>query len=86
MTRKPAIRRISAVVDIERYTKLTAPQQVDAQGRLLWTVVNAVRATGVDPARCERQHQGDGQLIMLPSGIDEAHVLPTAIRAFQPRP
>jgi len=78
----PAVRRISLVIDIEGYSKRTAPEQVDAQGRLMWVVVNALRAAGVSPTDCERQDQGDGQLIMLPPGINEAHALPTIIMAM----
>ncbi|WP_169809438.1 hypothetical protein [Actinomadura chibensis] len=75
------MRRISFVVDLEAYSRRTAPEQVDAQGRLLWSMVNALRAAGLGPATCARQDQGDGQLIILPAGINEAHVLPTVIRA-----
>lgn len=83
MGTKPAIRRISIALDIEQYGKLTAPEQADAQDRLLWIAVNFLRAAGVKLSRCMRQDEGDGQLIMLPSGIDEAHVLPAAIMALE---
>ncbi len=78
----PAVRRISFVVDIEGYSRRTAPGQVDAQGRLLWTVTHALRAAGVSSTECERQDQGDGQLIILPPGVDEARVPPTLILAM----
>ncbi|MFC5750846.1 hypothetical protein [Actinomadura rugatobispora] len=78
----PAVRRTSLVVDLEGYSKRSAPGQVDAQGRLLWSMVHALKAAGIAPDSCARQDQGDGQLITLPPGINEARVLPTVILAL----
>ncbi len=49
------------------------------QDRLLWTMVQACRAGGVNPARCDRQDSGDGQLLILPPGINEGSVLPNTV-------
>jgi hypothetical protein len=63
-------------VDIESYSSRTMPEQVDLQNRLLWTAVQACHLAGIKPARCDRQDSGDGEILILPPGIDEQKVLP----------
>jgi len=75
----PAIRRLCLAVDVESYSRRSRPEQLDVQNRLLWAMVQACRAAGVKPARCDRQDSGDGQILILPAGIDESAVLPSAV-------
>jgi hypothetical protein len=72
----PAIRRLCLAVDVESFSRRTRPEQLDVQNRLLWTMVQGCRAAGVRPARCDRQDSGDGQILVLPPGVDENKVLP----------
>jgi hypothetical protein len=71
-----AIRRLCLAVDVESYSRRSRPEQLDVQNRLLWTMVQACRAASVDPAGCDRQDSGDGQILLLPGGADESKVLP----------
>src|ERR1700683_3246237 len=72
----PAIRRLCLAVDIVGYSGRSRSEQIDVQTRLLWTMVQACGAAGINPARCDRQDSGDGQILVLPPGIDEAKVIP----------
>ena len=78
-TNPPAIRRLCLAADVESYSRRPRPEQLDIQNRLLWTMVQACRAAGVKPARCDRQDSGDGQILILPPGIDESTVLPNIV-------
>jgi len=75
----PAIRRLCLAVDVESYSTRPRAEQIDVQNRLLWTMVQACRTARINPARCDRQDSGDGQILILPTGIDEGKVLPDAI-------
>ncbi|MFJ8013886.1 hypothetical protein [Streptomyces sp. NPDC096339] len=77
------MRRLCLVVDVEKYSSRPNPAALDVQDRLLWAVFQACRAAGVDPTGCARQDQGDGQLLVMPAGIDEGHALPGVIRALR---
>jgi hypothetical protein len=70
-TTLPAIRRLCLAVDVESYSRRGRAEQIDVQNRLLWTMTQACRSAGLSPARCDRQDSGDGQILILPSGIDE---------------
>jgi hypothetical protein len=74
-----AIRRLCLAVDVDSYSGRTRARQLDVQNRLLWMMVEACRAGGVNPARCDRQDSGDGQILLFPGGINEATVLPSAV-------
>jgi hypothetical protein len=67
----PAIRRLCLAVDVESYSRRRRAEQIDVQNRLLWTMAQACRSANVNPARCDRQDSGDGQILILPPGIDE---------------
>lgn len=79
----PGVRRLCLVVDVEKYSGRRSPAAVDVQDRLLWAMLQTCRVAEVDPARCARQDSGDGQLLVLPPGIDEGHVLPSAVRGLR---
>ncbi|GAA1754229.1 hypothetical protein [Luedemannella helvata] len=75
----PAIRRLCLVVDIESYSALDHPAQLRAQARLASALTTAVRRAGIRPGLPRRgvirQNRGDGQLVLLPPGIDEARAI-----------
>lgn len=78
----PAIRRLCLAVDIVSYSTRPRAEQIDVQTRLLWTMVQGCRAAGISPVRCDRQDSGDGQILILPPGIDEARSIPDLIRGL----
>ena len=75
----PAIRRLCLVVDIESYSALDHRDQHGAQYRLAHVLASAVRRAGVRRGLLgdgvARQNRGDGQLVLMPAGIDEAKVI-----------
>jgi len=74
-----AFRRLCLAVDVESYSKRLRDEQLDLQNRLLWAMVQGCRAARVNPARCDRQDSGDGQILILPPGVDERAVLPDVV-------
>ncbi|MFB6892781.1 hypothetical protein ACFCX4_26110 [Kitasatospora sp. NPDC056327] len=72
----PRMRRICLVVDIEAYSGRPYRVQEKTQDRLDRALDHACRRGGIDRARCEAQDRGDGQLLLLPAGSDEAKALP----------
>lgn len=77
-----AIRRLCVAVDIASYSSRTRPAQIDAQNRLLWTMAQGCLAAEVNPARCAREDSGDGQILILPTGVDEARVIPGLVKGL----
>ncbi|WP_238005245.1 hypothetical protein KZZ52_17025 [Dactylosporangium sp. AC04546] len=63
------------MVDIEGYSRHAAVTQVDAQRRLRQVTEYACGQAGVDIEPGARQDQGDGQLLLLPTGLNEPHVV-----------
>src|SRR5262245_24233209 len=82
----PAIRRLCLVVDIESYSSLDHQAQHRAQARLAKVLTTAVRRAGVRYALLGRgairQNRGDGQLVLLPAGIDEARAISGLVRGL----
>lgn len=70
-----AFRRLCVAVDVESYSKRSRDEQLDVQNRLLWAMAQGCRVARVNPARCDRQDSGDGQILILPVGVDESAVL-----------
>jgi hypothetical protein len=79
----PGIRRISLVVDIEAYSQRHNRAQLDLQRLLVWTLEQACTRAGIAIPRCSRQDQGDGQLLILPPGLDESRQLPLLVRGLR---
>ncbi|MFB7470496.1 hypothetical protein [Kitasatospora sp. NPDC056184] len=75
-TETPRLRRICLVVDIEAYGGRPYPVQQKVQERLDRALDHACERAGVHRSRCESQDRGDGQLLLLPTGVDEAKALP----------
>ncbi|MED7955117.1 hypothetical protein [Streptomyces sp. BE303] len=69
-------RRICLVVDIEAYSGRLYPVQGDIQDRLHRALDHAFVRARVERGRCEAQDRGDGQLLLLPPGTNEAVALP----------
>ena len=52
--------------------------------RLSWVIVNALRAAGISPDRCERQDEGEGrQILTLPSGLNMPGTVVAMLRAMR---
>ncbi|WP_238018381.1 hypothetical protein KZZ52_56825 [Dactylosporangium sp. AC04546] len=76
----PGVRRVTLVVDVEAYSLRDNRAQVELQQTLLWTLERACTRAGVGVKQCLRQDRGDGQLVILPPGIDESRQLPLLLR------
>lgn len=56
----------------------------NAADRLSWVIVNALRAAGISPDRCERQDDGNGrQILTLPPGLNMAGTVMAILRAVR---
>jgi hypothetical protein len=78
----PGVRRLVAVIDAEAYSLRSHPEQFGLQHRLDAVVRAGLAAAGVRRRRVEVQDRGDGQLLVLPAGIDEARALPGLLRGL----
>jgi hypothetical protein len=67
----PRVRRLCVVVDIRRYSELDTADQDRAQSALARLLDEAAATTGVPRFEWTRQDGGDGELALLPPGIDE---------------
>lgn len=76
----PAVRRLCAVVDVEGYSRHLNPVQIGIQQRLDAVLRSGLHAAGVLRRRTEHQDRGDGRLLVLPAGVDEARVVPGLLR------
>jgi hypothetical protein len=72
----PRQRRLCLVVDIEAYGGRPYAAQQRAQSRLAQGLDHACERAGVRRSSCALQDRGDGQLLLLPPGIDEERVVP----------
>jgi hypothetical protein len=76
--------RLCLVTDIESYSTHTTPQQGDAQQRLLRITQRALaRAQIFRVARLEHQDRGDGQLLLMPSRLDQTKAIPAFVRGLR---
>lgn len=78
MTTKPArygVRRMCVAVDLEHYSRRTDAGQIEAQRAMARMVREAGERGALERAQWHTQEQGDGELALLPPGIDEAHVI-----------
>jgi hypothetical protein len=72
-------RRLCLSVDLRKYSQHTYTEQADAQARLTRVLAHALKRARVPRVFLQRQPQGDGQLLVLPSGLDEVRALPQLI-------
>lgn len=78
----PGVRRLCLAVDIEKYSARDNADMVRLQRVLLRTLRTACARAGVDWERCGRQAQGDGYLLVMEPGIDEARVVPLLLEGL----
>lgn len=72
----PRQRRLCLVVDIEAYSGKPYPVQQRAQTALARALDHACERAGVGRASCDLQDRGDGQLLLLPTDVDEERAVP----------
>ena len=76
---KSMMHRLCLAVDAESYSGSLRHEQFDVQNRLLWTIVQACRAAGVNTESCNRQSSDSGQVLIFPSSIDKNTVIPNVV-------
>ncbi|WP_424530670.1 hypothetical protein ACOZ38_13005 [Sphaerisporangium viridialbum] len=84
------VRRLCIGLDVEKYSRRSDPEQKEIQRRLVEVIAQTSKEAGLDRlyvaergtyAESEaatvmfRQEQGDGLLLLLPSGVSEARVI-----------
>jgi len=74
----PTVRRLCLAVDVESYSSRDAQGQCHVQTGLMTVLDRAATAAGLLREEWDRQGQGDGELAVLPPGLDE----PRAIDEF----
>ena len=79
----PAIRRLCVGVDLKGYHALDADDQNRVQGALMRVLEEAADATAVPRVEWSRQPGGDGELGLLPPGIDEIQFVHRYVRALR---
>lgn len=62
--------RLLLAVDLEKYSRLDAQQQLSAQTALCRLLNDCARRAGLDPSSWYRQRGGDGELVVLPADVD----------------
>lgn len=78
----PGVRRVVVAVDVERYSRHLNTVQFGMQDRLRTVLRAALSRARVARRRVEFQESGDGQLLVLPPGVDEAQVVPGFLRGL----
>jgi hypothetical protein len=81
MSRGRPRRALCVAADIENWSGRPAPEQMRAQHTLVTVIRDACAAARLP--RKFAQVNGDGVLIIAPSGIDETRTIPDLIRALQ---
>ena len=71
----PGIRRLCMAVDLEHYSLRDNPGQVEAQRLLVQLLKEASDSAGLDRIYWDTQPTGDGEVALLPPGVDEARVI-----------
>jgi hypothetical protein len=75
--------RLCFAADIEQYSRFRTPEAVRAQQRLTEALARARRHAGIAEDRVETQESGDGQFVVLPTGLDESEVIPALVHGFR---
>lgn len=68
--------RLCMAVDIELFSRFNRLEAQRAQTRLLAALLHARRHAGIREEHVVVQHAGDGQLAILPPGLDGSTVIP----------
>jgi hypothetical protein len=69
------VRRLCIAMDLEHYSQRPDSGQVEAQRAMSGLLREAGRHGALERAQWDIQQQGDGELALLPPGIDEAYVV-----------
>jgi len=86
MTEEPGghgVRRMCIAFDLERYSRGTDAAQIEKQRAMAGLVREASERGALERAHWLRQEQGDGELALLPPGIDEARLVTSLWREFR---
>jgi len=76
----PATRRLLIAVDAERYSAQNDPGQLKFQKDLVEVLKDACGNAGLDRMYWQTQATGDGELALLPPGVDETRVIDDFVR------
>lgn len=76
------VRRMCVAFDLEKYSTGTDAAQIEKQRALAKLAGEVAERGGLARADWITQAQGDGELALLPAGIDEEHVLTALWREF----
>lgn len=77
------VRRMCLAFDLERYSAGNDADQIEKQRAMMIMVREACDRGALERAHWLKQEQGDGELAVLPPGIDEAHVITALWREFR---
>jgi hypothetical protein len=77
------VRRMCIAFDLERYSAGRDVDQIEKQRAMMAMVREACERGALERAHWMKQEQGDGELAVLPPGIDEAHVVTALWREFR---
>jgi hypothetical protein len=69
------VRRMCIAADLEHYSRRIDAGQIEAQRAMKGLMREACDRGALERAQWLTQDQGDGELALLPPGIDEAHVI-----------
>ncbi len=86
MTTEPmgyGVRRMCVAIDLEHYSRRTDAGQIEAQRAMAGLVRGASERGALERAQWLTQELGDGELALLPPGIDEARVITSLWRELQ---
>jgi hypothetical protein len=77
------VRRLCLAFDLERYSTGNDAAQIEKQRAMMNMVREACERGALERAHWLKQEQGDGEVAVLPPGIDEAHVITALWREFR---
>jgi class 3 adenylate cyclase len=77
------VRRMCLAFDLERYSAGSDAEQIEKQRAMMGMVREACDRGALERAHWLKQEQGDGELAVLPPGIDETHVITALWREFR---
>ena len=77
------VRRMCLAFDLERYSAGSDVDQIEKQRAMMAMVREACERGALERAHWLKQEQGDGELAVLPPGIDEAQVITALWREFR---
>ncbi len=76
-------RRLCLIVDVEKYSGRSHRAQMRVQDGVAHALDYACERGGVRRQGCARQDRGDGQLLLLPPGVDEAKAVPGLVQGLR---